>query len=108
MGWLVEAYEPWVRLPSCWPRHVGLRSELVFFQAWHERILEGDDPYEGVNWHTALRSAAMAWQELAGCRHDDQPWRSKSRVDVQEFEQHLERAMAGTTSPSARKRPGRS
>jgi len=98
VAWLLESYEPWVRLPTCWPRHMGLRSELVFFHAWHEQIMEDGDAFEGVNWHAALRSAAAAWEQVTGCRHEEQSWKKGGRMNVEDFERHLEAARSVSKS----------
>jgi hypothetical protein len=63
-------YRPWVRLPDCWPLHEALRSELLLFMHWQQRIVHlGQDPEEGVRWHSELRRAAEAWACLATCVH---------------------------------------
>lgn len=90
---LQEDYEPWVKLPACWPRHEALRSELAFFKGWHEEVIRGGDGYDGTSWHSHLRDAAEAWQVLADCQHEEKPWRRGSRADPEAVRQHLEIAM---------------
>src|SRR5437764_717214 len=75
--WLTEAYEPWVKLPDCWPLHESLRHELASLQAWHEEILESGSGSDGVLWHASLRAAAGEWRALAQCRHEERPWQSQ-------------------------------
>jgi hypothetical protein len=68
--WLQDAYEPWISLPPCWPAHEGLRTELRMFWYWHRWVMTSAmDPRDGVRWHDALRAAARAWSDLAGCSH---------------------------------------
>jgi hypothetical protein len=102
--WLQDTYEAWVKLPECWPRHEALRRELEFFRAWHQDIEDdGTDPYDGTNWHASLRSAALAWQDLANCRHEAEPWRHADRLESELFRQHLKVAMEATAvNPQAR------
>ena len=94
VGWLQDNYQPWVKLPPCWPRHEALRSELNFFQQYYEEVLNGETGYEGTSWHAQLRAAAIEWEKLAGCRHDDSPWRTARPPDYdRSFEKHLAIAM---------------
>lgn len=93
VAWLQEHYDPWVKLPPCWPRHEALRSELAFFKGWHEDILRGGDGYDGTTWHSHLRDAAEAWKVLADCQHEEKPWRRGSRSSPEAVRQHLEVAM---------------
>jgi|SRR5579859_7158891 len=95
VAWLQEHYEPWVKLPACWPRHEALRSELAFFQGWHEEVMREGDGYGGASWHSHLRDAAEAWQVLADCQHEEKPWRRGSRADPEAMRRHLEIAMRG-------------
>jgi hypothetical protein len=75
-GWveaLRDDYRDWVALPDCWPLHEPLRSELLFFKCWQERVLRlSDDPEDGIRWHSELRRAAEAWSRLALCDHAGQ------------------------------------
>lgn len=98
VGWLVENYDPWIKLPDCWPRHESLRSELEFFRVWHREILESGSPYDGTSWHSSLRSAALAWAELSTCKHEDQPWRRAKPMSSETFQRHLATAIEGETS----------
>lgn len=69
---LQEAYGRWVRLPSCWPCHRGLRDELAAFWYWRRRLDEAPDApaEEAVRWFQSLRVSAQAWAEAyGGCRH---------------------------------------
>jgi hypothetical protein len=91
--WLLEHYSTWVKLPPCWPRHEALRSELEFFRAWHVQLLEDGDATEGTNWHSALRSAAGAWMELADCDHENRFSRRTGRGDSEDARRNLEIAM---------------
>jgi hypothetical protein len=93
--WLQESYEAWVKLPVCWPRHEALRSELEFFRAWHVSLIESGTPSEGTDWHSSLRAAAAAWEELAGCGHEERPWIDESRFRGQTFQNHLRIAREG-------------
>ena len=41
------------------------------FWLWHEWLTSaGVNPIDGVRWHHDLRRSALAWRELANCRHD--------------------------------------
>lgn len=67
---LRREYRAWITLPDCWPLHEPLRSELVYFMHWQQRIVHlGDDPEEGVRWHVELRRSAESWGRLASCDH---------------------------------------
>ncbi|GAA0572623.1 hypothetical protein HPO96_17895 [Kribbella sandramycini] len=69
--WVEEAYAPWVVLPPCWPVHEGLRVELAMFWYWHRWVVgSAVNPADGVRWHNELRRSAVAWKELATCRHE--------------------------------------
>ncbi|GAA1603376.1 hypothetical protein GCM10009789_66720 [Kribbella sancticallisti] len=71
VGWLEDAYSPWVMLPPCWPVHEGLRTELTMFWYWHRWLTTAAvNPIDGVRWHNDLRRSALAWRELANCRHE--------------------------------------
>lgn len=103
--WLVDAYDPWIKLPDCWPRHESLRSELASFQAWHDEILRSGTGYDGTYWHAQLRTAASAWEELEHCRHEETPWRA-GRTSSPASREHLDIAMRETTSgPGSTGRP---
>ncbi|WP_051110538.1 hypothetical protein [Longispora albida] len=82
-GWLQEAYAPWVVLPDCWPAHEGLRTELRIFWYWHLFAVSASwEPSEALGWHNDLRSAAVAWRELAACRHEP-PVRHQEQVQAE-------------------------
>jgi hypothetical protein len=67
---LRHAYQPWVQLPDCWPLHEPLRSELLYFMSWQKRALTGEDPEDGVRWHSEIRRSAESWARLAFCDHE--------------------------------------
>jgi len=100
--WLQDNYQSWVRLPPCWPRHEALRSELVFFKAWREDVLLAGSGYDGVNWHSQLRAAAVEWEPLVDCRHEDAPWNAvRSPEYAAAFSQHL--AIASNQQPESQR-----
>lgn len=112
VGWLLENYDPWVKLPECWPRHESLRSELAFFQDWHREVIETGTPYDGVSWHSSLRIAADAWSRLSNCKHEDRAWRRSKATASEAFQRHLAEAMqtgggdqTEAAPPPARPRP---
>jgi hypothetical protein len=111
VSWLVENYDPWVKLPECWPRHEALRSELAFFQEWHREVVESGDPYDGTSWHSSLRSAAEAWTLLSTCRHEERPWRVGKATSSEAFQRHLAAAIEADdarepeSAPISRPRP---
>jgi hypothetical protein len=100
--WLQEIYEPWVKLPECWPRHEALRSELEFFRAWREDIMKSGTPSDGTYWHSSLRNAAAAWEQLANCTHEERPWRTDRRNQTDRFREHLQVAMASNAIAAPR------
>jgi len=72
VAWLEDAYGTWVKLPPCWPLHEALRTELSMFWYWHNEIMTTEqNPVTGIAWHNDLRNSALAWQELAGCAHEE-------------------------------------
>ncbi len=82
----------WVHLEPCWPAHEGLRRELDAFRWWWLELhlsRSVDEPQvpsaEGlVRWHSALRAAASAWQQVYGrCAH-------RGAFEIDELQRPLE------------------
>ena len=41
------------------------------FWYWHRWVMSAAvNPIDGVRWHNELRRSAVAWRELATCRHE--------------------------------------
>lgn len=50
--WLVDQYELWDRIPSCWSRHPAIVAELQVMHELHEAVMVAPDAASAMaGWH---------------------------------------------------------